>query len=394
MRRFDRFGKSAGLCALALAVLAMAVLAAGCGGGDSSTDSGGGGGSTPSTEAEGGGGNAGVAEAEKKVAEAQQPIKFEPPGPAFEMSQNKGKTVYFIAPTLALPFVVQIVEGLEEAAKEAGVKVVVWDGKGVVSTQNAGLQQAIAQNADGIIMQAVDPKLLANSVNQAAAKGIPIIDANNTQPDDPTPAGVFGHVGVSTEREGQIQVDYATAQSEGDVTATMINAPLFAVYRERIPAVEAEFEKVCPDCSFDVKDIDITKPTQIPGVVSSVIRANPDTNWIFPALDGMVPQIELGLKSAGSTADGVQIASTDALTEQLEQIGSSDVLTADVGSYNPWQGWAELDLIGRAMAGEEPLNYEMPLRLFTKESPPETATGNWTGVDYQAEYKKLWQLGG
>lgn len=383
-------GLSRRIALLALLALALIVVA-GCG--DESSDSSDTSNAT-NEPGDGGSGSKGVELAKQRVADAQKPLEFTGAGGPFDMSQNQGKKVFFVATLMAIPYVATLAEHVQEAGKAAGVDVVIFDGMGSPATQSKGIQTAIAQKADGIILQAVDPKLVANSVKDAAEAGIPMIDANNGQPDDPTPDGIFGHVSPSTEKEGALQVDYAIANSDGDVTATMFNAPFFTVFQQRVKAMEKEFAELCPDCDFSVKDTDPSKPTEIPGIVASVFRSKPDTNWVFPAFDSQMPQILQGVRMA-QALDKVKIVGSDNTPDQMKLLLEPDnPFVADSGNEVGWQGWAEIDLIGRAMAKEEPANYDLPLRMFTKDDPPSVADGNWTGVDYIAGYKKLWGIGG
>lgn len=377
--------------ALVFGVCLLTAFLAACGGGSDSSSSAD---SSASTEASGStekaGGAEGVALAEERVQEALAPIKFEPPGPEFAMSENKGKTVYFIATTMAIPYVATLAEYVKEAGEAAGVNVVIYDGKASVAEQDKGIQTAIAQKADGIILQAVDPTLVANSVKAAADAGISVIDANNGQPDDPNAPGVFGHVTPSTEEEGRLQIDFAVSQDGDAMSGAMINAPFFTVYKQRVPAMEEELEEVCPSCEFNIIDTDPTKPTTVPQAVSAGLKRLPNTNWVFPAFDSAMPLVSEGIKLNGAT-ETIKIVGSDNTPEQLAELSDpNSPFEADVGNNVGWQGWAEIDLIGRAMAGEEPTSYELPLRMFTKDSLPSDPEGNWTGVDYPAEYKKIW----
>lgn len=374
-----------------IAVLALSLfVVAGCG--DDDSDSGGTS-PAPSQTTTAGGASAGVEEAKQRIADAQQPLEFTAAGGPFDMAQNKGKKVFFVATLMAIPYVATLAEHVKEAGEAAGIEVVIFDGMGSPATQAKGIQTAIAQKADGIILQAVDPKLVANAVKDAADAGIPMIDANNGQPDDPTPAGIFGHVTPSTEKEGALQIDYAIANTDGKVTATMFNAPFFTVFQQRVKAMEKEVAELCPDCDFSVKDTDPSKPTEIPSIVASVLRSKPDTNWVFPAFDSQMPQILQGLRLAQAD-DKVRIVGSDNTPDQMKLLLEADnPFVADSGNEVGWQGWAEIDLIGRAMAGEEPASYELPLRMFTKDNPPSVADGNWTGADYVTGYKELWGTG-
>src|SRR4051812_18936966 len=78
----------------------------------------------------------GLADAKGEVAKAMEKPQFVAPGGAVEMSKLKGKHVWIITSTMAVPFVATIAQGVQAAGKIAGIETSLFDGKGNVSEWN------------------------------------------------------------------------------------------------------------------------------------------------------------------------------------------------------------------------------------------------------------------
>ena len=133
----------------------------------------------------------GLAEAKAEVEAAMQKPQFVPPGEAFDISKLKGKHVWIITSTMAVPFVATIAHGVEAAAKVAGIETTLFDGKGDVSQWNRGMAQAVAQHADGIVTVGASPELMKGPMADALKANIPVVDAVTA---DKTASLVPGHV--------------------------------------------------------------------------------------------------------------------------------------------------------------------------------------------------------
>lgn len=373
-----------GSIVLVAGVLALGVAA--CGGSS--------GGSSSSVSSNSGNGAAGIQAAKSAVAEALKPLTFKAPGPAFDMGKNRGKTVWFIATTMALPYVATVNKSFIEAAKYAGIKVVTWDGKGSPGEQANGITQAVNAGANAIILQAVDPKLMTAPLQAAAAKGTPVIDANNYEPTDPPINGVY-HTGFSAAEQGKLSVDYMLANTpSGNVNALFLTSPLYVFYNEVKKAMDTEIKAVCPNtCKITQHAIDFASiATQVPLTTQSAVRQDPSINWVLPAFFAVAPGAVQGLTQAGQLGK-VKVMNFNNVPTDLQALKSGKAgFEADFGDYAPWLGWSEVDQIGRIMAGATPVRgWTNPQRLFTKASPPADPQGNWTGADFVAGYKKLWQ---
>jgi ribose transport system substrate-binding protein len=393
----------------ALAILALGVGVAACGGSSSSSSSG------TTSEAAGSTGEEssetsepsessasdGVAEAEKLVAAARKPQAFNPPGKPISVSGLKGKTVYDITNQLAVAFEKTLTSNTTEALAKAGIKNVVVQANNEVSQATKLIEQAVAQNADAIIIESFKSDLIAGPLQEAKAAGIPVIDLFEGDPALPTPKqveqGVAALATFCYSCAGKLMADWVIADSGGEgvhgVTYYSDDLGSSLAVNE---GQKAEFAKLCPECKVEYKNVQGSQwTTKIPTLTQSDV-ANPEVNYFIPNFDGMATFMVPAINAAGAT-ERVKIASFNANLPFMEEMQNGGVIKSDVGSPVAWMGWAVADQTMRVMNGEEPLeDVGIPLRMFDESnigeidlSEPESA---WYGVDFASEYEKLWGL--
>jgi len=389
------------LACLALVVLGVLALAA-CGG-SSSSDSTGSSGSSTEAEPEAGGGETGgeesegggdLAAAEAAVEKAEAPAKLNLPSEPLEMKKNAGKLVYYIAPSLQIPFVAELAKAAEAAGKAADIKVVTIDGKGKADVFNQGVETAIAQNADGIILQAIDPAIVSGPLQQAKQKGISVVDIFNRGPKTPLPPTVGAQITLDYPQSGRTMANFIAADSGGDAKVGVVTWGIYEIYKEMLPAFEEELEKNCPDCELEaVKDVSPTGPaTELQNVTTQMLRQYPDMDYVAPVSDALGMQMLPAVEAAGRE---VKIVSADGQAAALEAVEEGPPFAADV-SDPPLEsvGWSAMDQVGRLMAGAKPSEQDadLPTQLFTEgEVPP--IEERWPGFEnYEAEFLQLWGL--
>lgn len=333
--------------------------------------------------------------AKKAVEAAEAPVKFEPPGEPFEMSKNKGGTVWFIAPSLQIPFVVAISEGAKEAASKAGMTLKVFDGEGKADRFNQGVSLAVSQKAAGIILQAIPPEIVSGTLSEAKAVGIPVIDTFNRGPDAALPDGIAGQVTLDYAQTGRTLANFIAVDSGGKATVGVVTWGIYTIYKEMVPAFEQQLKEVCGGCSVaTVKDVSPTAPaTELQNLTTTMLQQNPSINYLAPVADniatGMLPAVEARSDSK------VKIVSSDANPPNLKNVEAGHIQVADV-STPPLDaiGWAQIDQLGRIMAGGKPAaaNANLPTQLFTEKNIP-PASDRFPGyADFQAQYLKEWGL--
>jgi ribose transport system substrate-binding protein len=311
------------------------------------------------------------------------------------MAQLKGKHVWIITSTLTVPFVADIAKGTRQAAKLAGWKTQLIDGKGIVSEWNRALGEAIAQHADAVISIASSPELMKGQMKAAEAAHIPVIDVLTADQAAPLVPGTFAHVSISFYRSGELQADYAIAASKGTAHVLMFGDNEFPAEVTRIQGMEHEFKALCPACKYTFQDTQVGKlGTTLGPLVQTLLRRDPSINWVLPTYDAQALYVVPAIKQAGLQSR-VKVVSSDAVPSNLDWVRQGNVEIADIGEPDVWTGWAAVDEMARAMLHMAPVNEQIPLRFFVPSNLQGVSSSNedqlWGG-SFRAQYEKLWHL--
>lgn len=379
------------LVAIAAALAALALAA--CGG-----DSGGG-----SDEPVGDGGttannNPGVEEARELVAVAEQPIEWQPPGEPFDATAASGKSIWYISYNLAIPFEQRMLDGMKAGAEAVGASATGFDGKSDVSEYSRGLEQAIRANADVIILGGIEPKLVEPALAEAERQGIPVIAGTSQDPGPPLddyPAAIVAVATHSYSEPGRMMAQFIVSDSDGEAEIIFLkSSDLGMISQLAEEGFTEELERLCDNCSFEVIDVPGAQWSQLSTKAASMVRSNPDVNYLVPFLDGMVPLALPGLASAGAKGK-VRVVSFNASQAVMKEIENGAV-AADVGNPNTLEGWAFADQALRLLSDQPPVeDIGIPFRLFTENNVGELDLNGdesaWYGdIDFITEYKKLW----
>ena len=156
-----------------------------------------------------------------------------------------------------------------------------------------------------------------------------------------------------------------------------------------------ELKRVCPGCKVKVMNVPSGQWNTLQTKTASLIRANPDVNYIVPDFDGMVIFALPGVHSAGAQGK-VKIVSFNATPSVMKALKNKDVVAAETGGPNLLQGWAFADQALRVAGGYPPLpDIGIKDRLFTADNINsinlDSQESTWYGEgNYAAAYKKLW----
>jgi len=337
----------------------------------------------------------GVDRARAKVLAAMKLPRFKPPGAAVAMSKLKGKNVWIMTSTLTVPFVADIAHGAQAAAKAAGWKTRLIDGKGNVTEWNRILSEAISQKVDAVISVASSPVLMKPQMAKAKAAGIPVVDVLTADQADPLVPGTFAHVSISFYTSGTLQADYVIWKSGGKANVLIFGDNEFPGEVTRVKGMRDEFRKLCPACKVTFQDTQVGKlGTALGQTTQTLLRRDPSIDWVLPTYDAQALYIVPAIKQAG-LASKVKVVSSDAVKSNLDWTAKSDVQVADVGEPDQWAGWASVDMIARAMLHMPRVQPGIPLRMFDATNLKGLDTGNADqlfGGSYVRQYKTLWGL--
>ena len=331
-----------------------------------------------------------VATAEAAVAAGQEPIPVKGPSAPLDMSVNAGKSIWNIL-ILSNEFTNAVTAGLEEAAAEAGMEVTIFDGQGDPNKWNLGVEQAIAQGADAIVLQAVAPGAVSAPLADAAAAGIVVIDLLNRSTEQELPEGLFAHVTPDFGASGELMANWMLADSGCDVNAAIFGIRALPIHEDMMISAQSTIEDAC-DCKVVLEDVDPTTiGTDFAPNVSAVLVREGDINYVFPVFDGVVP-----LAKAAVEGFDVKILGHDGVSSNLDDIraGGEGAQVAD-GAFPPneWIGWAIADQVGRALAGEPAIDWTVPTAVIDSGNvgPSNDALGpfaDWT--NFRDSFREAW----
>lgn len=372
-------------------VLVLALGAAvGCGSSGSSSSSS----SAPAstTAASSGGSNNCMTEATQVVDSAKKPIKFSVASAPLDFSKAKGKDVWFISPTQAIPFVEQISNGFVAGAKAAGLTPHVFDGKGDVNNFNSGISQAVSQKAAGIVLQGIDPSVVKGTLANAKKAGIAVIDSFSSSPNAPLAPGVGAHVTADFTADGKVMADYILQATKCKADVVALGSTIFTVHKDINNAIQTEFKRICASCKFSFNNIDTTQiATTAAPTTQTALNRDPNVNFLVADNDGMAPYMVQAVQQAGKK---IPLIGHDGVDSSLKFIREGKVQVADFAfPPTPSIGWAEVDQLGRVMTGQGQIKEDtIPSQLFDKTNLPAKTADQFPQYNgFESKYKAAWK---
>jgi len=283
----------------------------------------------------------------------------------------------------------------EEAAKSLGWKTRVVDGKFDPSQYAAGIRQALAAGADGIITFAIDCPLVKQPLAEAEKAGVPTVSMESINCPDGGYSNVVDYVEgdfVTWETQwGASKATYLAAKTDG-------NAKVIDFYDDETQAsalIDVGFRKELKKCSgCEIVDrVGFTATDLGPKLQQKTEQAllkNPDANAVQVPFDAaMLSGIGAAIRSSGRGKD-LLIIGGEGYAPAVDLIRAG--VEQDAGSASPggWEGYAAVDAMNRLLNGQEPVPTGMGLQIFdaTHNIPK---SGGWEpAADYRAQYAKAW----
>lgn len=338
---------------------------------------------------------AGLEEAQEIVDQYRQPPTWQGPEDPVDISGLAGQKVVYISVNDAIPVLNYWSGRLKELLAEYGdVDMQVVDAKGSVDAANQGFQQAIATQADAVVIQALPASLFSAQITQAQAAGIKVITANTGIPGDVS-GGQDAEISFDYEQVGRLIGAWMVADSEGKGKGLVISSDDVPASQPQAQGTISEVERLCPDCDVTMEDVQIPQwESSIPTLFQTTVNSEPDRSYLLPLYDGQALPGLGALRTAG--ASDVKVGAFNATPGIVEQLKDpSSPLKLDVGGQNEWWAYAAADQVFRVLSDTEPVeNYNIGLRIFD-ESNADLIEGDdefawYESPDYSTEFPALW----
>jgi ribose transport system substrate-binding protein len=326
------------------------------------------------------------------------------PGDPIDAKKAAGKTIFSIQENSTNPFTNTIVAGMKDVAAKVGMKVVDYPNQGQRTQWIQGIEQAIAQKVDAIVLSGgtIGPIYFREQAAAADRAGIPIVtvvDRDLTQGAEPNTAA---RVGQPYAEAARLDADWIIKQSRCHANVLVITSNELIAGDINSKAARDEFDKHCGDgCKTKFVNVPLSEwGTKIGTTTQTEVSSNPDLNYVFPLYDAMaqfvVPAIQLG---GGITR--VKVATFNGTPGILRMIQTGDSVEMIVGENEAHLGYAAMDQGMRVMTGAPPIgdgDYGIPLRVFDDANVDETGVPPRYGVGYGDEWRdgflKAWGLSG
>ena len=221
--------------------------------------------------------------------------------------------IVFSVPGLNFPFFVHMMNIARETAAEMDIELIEQDGQDDSATQSAGIESAIAQGVDGIVISPRDVEALAPAIQAAMDADIPVVTVDRAV----TGADTLGHVGADNVRGGEKQGEYLLEILPDGGQIIELQGTVGAS-----PAIDrsAGFNAVIadqPDYEIVFQQTAAFRRDQGLTVTEQALQANPDVDAIVAANDDMA--FGAAEAAAGAGLD-IPVIGFDALPEALQAV--------------------------------------------------------------------------
>ena len=331
-----------------------------------------------------------------QVAKYSKVPTWAPPGPGFNGKKAKGKSIFIIPETSAVPFLTDLDKSIEAIAKKAHLSSTEWANNGTPSQWVAGINQAIAEKVSLIVLGA-PPDILQPQLEKAQAAHIPVVVLHLYDKVMPHPKHVTAYVNAPFTLSGRLEADWVIKNTKGKANALIVTSNDVTPSPFIVKAIQAEFKARCPKCKTYVLNVASTDwATKMQTSVQSALTAHPNINYVIPLYDSasefVAPAI-VAVHKKGS----VKIASYNNTPFVLKMLENHDIVAMDVGESVDWLAYSNMDQVLRVLSGVKPLKNETsPVRMFTAANVKQTGTPpvdtKGFGSKYGPSFLKLWHL--
>jgi ribose transport system substrate-binding protein len=330
-------------------------------------------------------GSAGLAAAQAVVdaATAKQDTWH---GPETAPDIQPNKTIGIIPCAIAIEGCIRSARGAEEAAKVLGWEPIIVDGKANPQSIQEAMDSLITRHVDAILLSSVNYQDIGTQVKAAVDANILVMGIFAS---DPADIGGLGQVGIDDTEAGKTLAAYAAVNGGGGaVVFTQNESPSVAKRGAAFkPAYEALGGTIVAEQSVSNSQLG---PPEEP-IMSGILQQNPagSIKWVFAGFDFMLTPLVNVIDRQGR--DEIHGFSFDGNVENLQFIREGKVESAVVGYPLEWAGYAAIDQLNRAFAGEDLVSDTgVRFKLLTADNLPPEGQAYTGDLDFRAKYRELW----
>jgi ABC-type sugar transport system substrate-binding protein len=255
----------------------------------------------------------------------------------------------------------------------------------------------VAAKAAAVITDAIPVPFAQDAYNAVVDAHVPVVAGFTDASAAPT-TGNFAtdfHP-ISGEEAATMQLGVANiivaSGGTGNVLVAKVNDTPSALAASE--AGESYLKANCPKCTVDSFTVKSNGNPNLASQVSAEVLKHPNAKYFFTPYES--PSGPVFLQAIRQTGKKLTFMSTANDTSGLQRVRDGEQL-GDAGLDPVFTGWNYVDAALRAMAGMPAVKYKGLLRLFDKETVPQSPTlegrlsGKWySDLSYQPLYLKAW----
>lgn len=254
-------------------------------------------------------------------------------------SSGKRQLVIGVTPlTLQLEYYINYINGVKKAAQEDNIRLKIIDPQFDVAKQASAIEDFIAAKVDAIICSPVDPKGIKPLLEKAQKAGIPVV-VEMTKID-----GVNPLVGTNQEEGGYLAGEYAgrwiQQHMNGKAEVAILDFPYFQNVIDRVKGFKRGLAAAAPEATIVAEPDGHAVMEKALKVMEDVLQAHPNVRVVFGINDDSAIGATMAFKSAKVDPKTVCVVGFDASQGARRLIQSNSGLRASVA--------AQCDPIGRA----------------------------------------------
>ena len=264
-----------------------------------------------------------------------------------------------------------VAESAEAYATELGIPVRTFDSEINVDRQITGIESFVNDGAKVIVICLFDPPSVQSALEEAAAKGVQIVQYAGRQLAD------IGGVTISVEdadmgyAAGEYAAQLINDELDGEAKVAILDYPDIANVVIRADAIRAAIEENAPDAQIVGNYLGGTAENGLTSMETALIE-HPDINVVVSINDAGALGALQALENAGR--DDVIIVGIDAETQAVELIGEGTMYRGTVDTSPARTGEMTINAAIKLLAGAEiPQNIAVPVTLVTPETLAEAA---------------------
>jgi ribose transport system substrate-binding protein len=224
--------------------------------------------------------------------------------------------------TQSNPFFVDVKDGVQKAADDNGVTLIVTDAQNNSATQVADVENLVQKGVDAIIIDPTDSDAIVAAIEECNEAGIPVITMDRKA----NGGDVASHIGYNAIKSGTIAGNYLidSFKEKEEVNVVEIQGIMGTnVAQERSKgfndtiATASNLKKVATQAA----EFDRAKAMS---VMENILQANPKIDAVYAANDEMGLGVIEAISAAGRLEE-ITVISCDAIDPAIAKIKSGEL---------------------------------------------------------------------